>query len=316
LADRAPDLWAAGWTAWQGLSNTVVETMSGGRVVLFRRADGPAVVLGRGRPADGRNLVISLILSAAPLPGHPPDLPRRVQVEVGGGETVLWNSTPSDLTTTIRGGREQPRDPASGGAVSWRPRLESGGTAMSGLLVHPPFRGVKGAVHWFADVDVPPSHLPELRFSLSLADRARDKSDGVWVRVDVADLHGGSPVAWTNLHQALAPAGGWQSHCVGLAGWSGRRVRLRFTADCGPSDNATADHLQVGGAKVVDVVGGVTKGKRFTLWVVPTPFISHLYVRPVGSQTVDVKISGRGRRAGDDSCGGRPGVAGRRGAAV
>jgi hypothetical protein len=84
---------------------------------------------------------------------------------------------------------------------------------------------------------------------------------------------------------------------VPLAAWAGKRVRLKFVADCGPQDNSTTDQGFWGDVKIVKsgvAEAAITPAKSYLSWANGRSFTSAFYFRDIRSTTVDVKLSVEG----------------------
>jgi len=88
----------------------------------------------------------------------------------------------------------------------------------------------------------------------------------------------------------------WLEQSVPLAKYAGKRVRLKFIADCGPDDNAVTDHGRWGDIKIIRAGTGQaqTAPKSHMTWVNNRAFPAAFYFRDIRSATVDFnfKIEG------------------------
>ena len=82
-----------------------------------------------------------------------------------------------------------------------------------------------------------------------------------------------------------------ESHRVSLTEFAGRKVRLKFVADCGPNDNSTTDHAHWGDVVVVGPDGRTkwTPPARFMTWVNDRDFTSGFYFSDIRSDRVDLE---------------------------
>ena len=244
----------------------------------------------RDVPAEGRDLTLFATLSAEPRRGYPADMPRIAEVAVSGGAEDLLAREPAMVGQTLRRQAERPLDGETGAYVSFQQAVRIGETVLPAYAVHPPFKACKGCVHWCRDVEVPAQ--TELRFSLGMSAKAPERSDGVWFSVWVAELDSGAPKgAFVRVFEASTKAHVWQPHAVSLAPWAGRRVRLKFVADCGPADNATTDQGYWGGVRLAraDVPESeVTATESHMTWVGERPFEASFSCRSVRSRRVDL----------------------------
>jgi hypothetical protein len=88
----------------------------------------------------------------------------------------------------------------------------------------------------------------------------------------------------------------WQAHEVPLADWIGKKVTLRFIADCGPKDHTVADHCFWAEVMVTGPRGreGITHPVRYMSWLGEKAFTSGFYFSDVRSDTVDLEIEVEG----------------------
>jgi hypothetical protein len=231
-------------------------------------------------PTQGGDLVVLLTMTAQPRLGYPRQMARLVQVEAGAGQQSLTSSSPDQTGMCQRGKPESPIDSATGA------RLTLGNTTIAGrrlpsCAVHPPYReGSVGYVYWCKDVDVLPQ--TELCFHLGMGEKSPARSDGVWFQVWIAELSDGKVGEFRKAFERSTKAHAWIPCSMTLAPWAGKRVRLKFVADCGPQDNATTDHGFWGDVRVVatgspqDVDSPSTS---YMTWANDRPFQSAFYFR-------------------------------------
>ncbi|MEW6357324.1 MAG: hypothetical protein AB1696_13420 [Planctomycetota bacterium] len=188
-----------------------------------------------GLSAIEGDLFVHFRIKADAMAGYPDAIPRLLWVEARSESQVMGQQ--SARTGMILRGKEATEiDPATRASVGPLRGIEINGDERDGYFIHPPYQGgAVGSVFWEADVVVP-SKKPTLRFATGLR-AAPSKSDGIVFKVVV---RGGdeSKEVFSTHHTEFA----WKEHSVDLSAWQGKCVTLRFTADCGPQDNATADH--------------------------------------------------------------------------
>jgi hypothetical protein len=238
---------------------------------------------------DGPNLVLFLTMKGAPRKGYPREMARFAEVGVGGGVMSLMSRKPAETGMALRGGTEQPIDAASGARVAFQASTKIGDKTLPSYAVHPPYQSGKGYVFWYADVDVPAQ--AELRFHLGMSEKSPQRSDGVWFRILAAPLTGAGTGTFSRLFEQSTKAHAWLPRSVTLTKWAGRRIRLKFIADCGPQDNATTDHGFWGDVKIARIglaEDQVTVPKAIMTWVNDRPFTSTFYFRNIRSKTVDL----------------------------
>ncbi len=243
-------------------------------------------------PASGSNLVVFLTMRGEPMKGYPDGMARFASVVASGGETSLADREPDATGMQFRGAPETAIDKASGASVRRTAVHDIGGRALPALHAHPPYRTGRGMTFWTRDVDVPAD--AELRFEVGMSEKAPERSDGVTFQVWAAPIDGGSPGAFTRLHETSSKAYRWIPQAVPLREWAGRRVRFKFVADCGPKDNATTDHASWGDVKIVRAGGGTTRPVRLMTWVGERDFEASFFVRAVGSKALDLALTVEG----------------------
>ncbi len=297
LATAAPDLLAgsgSGTALARRLAGAVRHevTPAGIRISpTLPRAD-RVVFTVSGIPTDGPDLVLQLELAADPRHAHPPEMARFVSVELSGGARSLLGSPPDSTGLGRRGRSEEPLAGDTGARVQWQPRTTIGGRTLAGYSIHPPYTAGKGYVFWTRDVDVPAA--AELRFELALSDRAPGRSDGIWFKVLAAEIDGERAGQFRSLFEQSVHAHAWHPARVPLAPFAGKRVRLKFVADCGPKDNATTDQGFWADVKLVPAgfeEQHVTPPATSMTWAGVRPFTSTFTFRDVRSLTVDLTLT-------------------------
>jgi hypothetical protein len=246
----------------------------------------------RDIPTGGADLVIAVTLEGRPRQGYPREMARFVECELSGGIVSLLRGPPDAAGFAVRGRAEQPLDETSGARLQAQPRTTIGDRTFQTISVHPPYKSGKGYVYWARDVDVPAG--AELRFSLGMGEKAPARSDGVWYQVQVAELAGGKPGAFTRLFERNTKAHAWVPCTVSLAPYGGRRVRLKFVADCGPHDNATTDQGFWGDVRIMRAGQSeieVTPAQTSMTWLNDRPFTSTFNFRDVRSPVVDLAFA-------------------------
>ena len=243
-------------------------------------------------PVSGSNLVVLLTMRGEPLKGYPDGMARFAGVVASGGETSLVDRDPDTTGMQLRGAPESAVDRASGASVRRSVLHDVGGRSLPAIHAHPPYKTARGMTFWTRDADVPAD--AELRFEVGMSEKAPERSDGVTFQVWAAPMVGGAPGAFARLHETVSKEHRWIPHAVPMREWSGRRVRLKFVADCGPKDNATTDHASWGDVRIVRAGDGTTKPVRLMTWVGARDFQSSFFVRSAGSRTVDLAVTVEG----------------------
>jgi hypothetical protein len=195
----------------------------------------------------------------------------------------------------LRGRGGEPIDHKTGARINYQDKADIGGKAFPVYMIHPPYQGAKGAVFWTVDVDVP--HDAELRFSLGMSGKAPGKSDGVWYSVEVAELTGDQPGGYQKIFGKSTKAYEWIPCAIPLLDWAGKRVRLKFVADCGPNDHAVTDlgywaQVRLVGAGLGD--DEITPANSHMTWLNNSSFTSAYYFHEVRSRTVDFTVAVEG----------------------
>jgi len=246
-------------------------------------------------PTAGGDLSVFVAIRAEPRQDYPREMARLVQCEVSGGEIRLLERNPSATGMVLRGQEESPLDRSFGARVDYRPQETMGDRSLKAYAIHPPFLGGRGAVFWTRDVDVP--HDAELRFQLGMAAKSPKRSDGVWFQVWIAEQNARRTGAFEKIFERSTKAHQWQPQSVPLAAWAGRRVRLKFVADCGPHDNTTTDQGFWGDVKIVKrglAEADITRAKAYMSWANDRSFTSVFYFRDIRSPAVDLKLTVEG----------------------
>lgn len=251
-------------------------------------AEGPMEFLLCGVPCHGPDLFVSLTAESQPMEGYPREVARRLWVTVVPPEGPLTRPDLPKGGICLRGQAETELDGATGASIRWMPQRKLGNEAHDCYLVHPPYRGGVGYTFWTRDLTVPQGGRIEL--FTAMGEKSPDRSDGVVFRIELAELHGERPAGFQPVftHQQVQAA--WIAHRVDLAAWQGKRVRLKFIADCGPKDNSVTDHAHWGDVAVTGPGGrtALAQHERFMTWVNDRPFTSTFYFSGVRSGTVDL----------------------------
>lgn len=296
LAASAPDgLGGVGRPAGGALAGRIAgevtarATASGVEVTARDPAAQETVFTLRDIPAGIGDLTVFATLQAVPRKGYPAEMARLAAVEVSGGALPLLERMPRQTGMALRGEKERPIGADSGARVAFQPNVRIGDAVLPAYAVHPPFKGGAGYVFWFRDTQLPKD--AELRFSLGLSEKASQKSDGVWFSVLAAACEGDSVGPYEKVFEASSRAHGWLPHAVPLSKWGGRRVRIKFVADCGPRDNTTADQGFWGDVKIVRAgtkESELTPASSQMTWVNVRPFEAAFYFRDLRSPRVDL----------------------------
>ncbi|MCD6352094.1 MAG: hypothetical protein J7M26_08235, partial [Armatimonadetes bacterium] len=302
LAKEQPDLlegagrrWPADFVRrWQGEHTTVAA--EGGALRLEGDAQAKAVrATLKGLACRGEDLYVVVVLRAAARAGYPPEIPRLAWVGLAKPDTELVRREPPPRTGMCRrGGHDEPIEPLSGAQVAYRPSWTVGRQAREAYFCHPPYRGGKpGYVYWERDVTVPPHG--RLKFAIGMGKLSPQRSDGVEFRVTLkpAGATGRPQTIFSKLYNEYR----WEEHEVSLERWSGKKVTLRFIADCGPKDNTTTDHAAWADVRLLEAGKPErrVRPERHMTFVSQKPFESTFYFRPVTAPRVNLAIEVEGR---------------------
>jgi len=268
-------------------------TATNGVVAITPATDGTFSI--KNLPANGADLLVLLTLSAEPRNSYPSDMPRLLHLEVvSGGLQSLMSPSLDHSGMCQRGKPEGPIEAGTGAQIAFRPAEKIGDKTLPAYAVHPPHQGGKGSVFFCRDADVPSD--AELRFHLGMGPKSPEKSDGVWFRVFASELTDAKPGPFKQIFERTTKAHQWLEQSVPLAQYAGKRVRLKFVADCGPADNAVTDHGRWGDIKIIRAGApqAQTAPKSHMTWVNNRPFPAAFYFRDIRSASIDLnfKIEG------------------------
>ena len=248
-------------------------------------------------PAGSPDLFVSVTVDAQQRKNQPPEIARRIWVGTAPprGQLIL-----SELPTAgicLRGQAEQASEPDTGGYLRWAPNVELGGQRRDCYATHPPYRAGVGYSFWQRQADVPQEG--RLVFLTGMGSKSPQRSDGVWFRVllaDLTDTKNERPVEYRQIFEHSQKESRWMPHEVSLADWAGRRVSLKFVADCGPHDNSTTDHAYWADAAVVGPQGREewTAPVEHMTWLNAREFTSTFYFKNVCSPAIDLRFSVEG----------------------
>jgi hypothetical protein len=166
---------------------------------------------------------------------------------------------------------------------------------MRTIFVHPPWREKTGYTYWVKEVNVPENS--ELRFSIGMGSKSPERSDGVWFSVLAAAAEGNGFGEYQKIFEANTNQHEWLPQSVSLKDYAGKRVRLKFVADCGPKDNSTTDHAHWGEiclAEAGSTDATITQSVQTMTWTNDRPFASTYYYRDIRSPRVNVSFEVQG----------------------
>jgi len=297
LAESAPDLLAsagdpvsadlAARFAGDGAALTVLE--GGGLKVTSADPDAEEIRFRlRGVPCDGPDLFVSVTAGGTPMQGYPEEVARLTWVGIAAPEGKLVRPELPETGIQLRGQEEMDIAAETGASVQWGAAVALGGQEHDCYRVHPPYRGGVGNVYWQRDLEVPPA--ANLEFYTGMGEKSPERSDGVTFTVLAGEIANGRVVRYQGLFEHSQKAFEWVGHQVSLEACAGKRVRLRFVADCGPDDNATTDHAHWGDVAVLAPNEDVpTPPVRYMTWLNNREFTSGFYFSDVRSKQVDLE---------------------------
>jgi hypothetical protein len=245
----------------------------------------------RDIPTDGSDLCLALSMSGRPRVGYPREMARFVHVGVSGGMVDLMAETPIEIGMKLRGGEDEVALDESQGATFRDRSSEIAGRRMPTFFVHPPYKRGRGYTYWEQEANVPEEG--ELRFFIGMGELSPARSDGVRFEVHATVVDGKANGSFTKIFEKTTNLHQWLPHKVSLAEYAGRRVRLKFVADCGPQDNSTTDHAHWGSVVIVPKDASdenITRSVKYMTWLNERPFTSGFYYREIKSKMVDVFV--------------------------
>lgn len=254
----------------------------------------------KGVKTNGGQLYLSVDMKGDPSEGSFNEMARFAQVGVAGGKLLdLMAGPPSDTGMKLRGDKKEvPIDRDRGANFQSRPR-EIAGHTLPAFFVHPPYQAVGGGyTFWAQEAEIPAD--AELRFSIGMGELSPQRSDGVWFQVHVAAVTDGDVASYTKIFEQTTNQHQWLPQVVSLKAYVGKRVRLKFVADCGPRNNATTDHAHWGDVRIMAhgvADDQVTEPKQIMTWVNNRFFQSGFYYDHIRSDTVDVSFEVEGSEA-------------------
>jgi hypothetical protein len=296
LALRAPDLFGGKAAQRLRAEQAKLETRDDGTLRITAPKPGaddltlmmPAVALPEG------DLFVHFRIKAEPMKGYPAATPRLAWVGWRHAGDLM-QQPPLATGMTLSGQKDEPIRAEMG--TSFRPAsvVPIGGATHLAYGVHPPYRNAKGSMFWETMATIP-ANKPRLTFFSGLTDKAKGKSDGVGLKVEVRRESGAEEVFAVHHMEKQ-----WVARSADLSRWAGQTVRLRFTTDAGPAGNTVADHAFWGDVRVEageSNVAGRDKlaltPQRIMTWANGEWFESGFYFRDLGPRTVDLTFEFEG----------------------
>ncbi|MBI5683734.1 MAG: hypothetical protein HZC54_01505 [Verrucomicrobia bacterium] len=297
LALRTPDLFGGKVAQRLRPEQAKIETCDDGRTLKFTAPKPAAENLTLMMPAvalpEG-DLFVHFRIKAEPMKGYPSAIPRLAWVGWRHAGDLM-QQPPLATGMTLSGQKDEPIRAETG--TSFRPAnpVSLAGESHHAYGVHPPYRNTKGSVFWETMAAIP-AEKPRLTFFSGLTDKAKGKSDGVGLKVEVRRDNGAEEVL-SLLHREKQ----WVARSADLSRWAGQTVRLRFTTDPGPAGNTVADHTFWGDVRVESGTGAAPAPEKLALtpqrimtWANAEWFESGFYFRGLGSRAVDLTFEFEG----------------------
>jgi hypothetical protein len=237
---------------------------------------------------DG-DLLVRCTLRAEARAAYGPDLGRLVWCGCTSTGSLVSGDLPR-MFVGVRGCEEVPLVPKGGARLEYRGQMTIKSESHDAFFTHPPYGPDQGTgyIAWEREVKVPEG-AGVLALSTGLT-QAPNPSDGIVFAVDLRSGDAEKRI-FAFHHTDYA----WRSHTVDLSPWVGQSVCLRFSADCGPDDNCTADHGYWGDVCVVRGNEAAARRPapvpaRVVTWANGKPFESWFYFRDAGPATVDLNF--------------------------
>jgi hypothetical protein len=314
LALRSPDLFGGKFVQRFRPEQAKLETSDDGRTLKITAPKPgtenltlmvPALALPAG------DLFVHFRIKAEPMKGYPSAIPRLAWV---GWRSAgdLMQQPPLATGMTLTGQEDEPIRAETGTAFRPANPVEIAGATHRAYGVHPPYRNAKGSMFWETMATIP-ADKPRLTFFSGLTDKAKGKSDGVGLRIEVRRDNGAEEVL--SLHHREKQ---WVARSADLSRWAGQTVRLRFTTDPGPAGNTVADHafwgdvrVESGDASAAAQDKVALTQQRIMTWANGEWFESGFYFRDLGGPVGQTLLSGR-PEAKPSAVAGQTGVSGLR----
>jgi len=265
-------------------------TASGVRITAKAPSHVTAFTL-RGIPVRGPDLFVELVMGADPTVRAPPEQARFVKVSLCGGLVDLLAAPAVETGMALRGAPETPLDRETGAALARR-TMAIDGESRPGYFAHPPYQGVKGYTYWVQEAVVPEASA--LRFFVSMGEKSPERSDGVWFSVHTAEAKNDALGEYAKIFETNTREHRFLPCRVDLGRFAGRRLRLKFVADCGPKDHAVADQAHWGSPCLAPDgadPASLTPAATSMTWASAEFFTSGFSFRELRSPRVDLAIS-------------------------
>ncbi len=251
----------------------------------------------RNIPAAGPDLFVTVTARGRPLSGYPPEMARHMQVGIAPSPFQLVRADLPETGIRLRGRDETPidgSDPATRASLRYVKAAPVTGAARRAYFVHPPYRGATGQIFWRRELTLPAE--ARLQLSTGMGPKSPERSDGVVFSVAVAAVTGTETGTYTELLSHRQKSNTWTRHSLDLSHLAGRRVSVKFVADCGPRDNATTDHAYWGDVRIVDAdeTHRPSKPVRYMTFLGPENFTATFYFSAITSRTVDLSFAVEG----------------------
>jgi hypothetical protein len=296
LALRAPDLFGGKSAQRLRVEQAKLDTREDGTLKITAPKPGaenltllvPAVALPEG------DLFVHFRIKAKPMKGYPAPIPRLAWVGWRHAGDLM-QQPPLATGMTLSGQKDEPIRAETGASFRIADPASLAGETHRAYGVHPPYRDAKGSIFWETMATIP-ADKPRLTFFSGLTDKAKGKSDGVGLKVEVRRDSNAEEVL--SLHHREKQ---WVARSADLSRWAGQTVRLRFTTDPGPAGNTVADHAFWGDVRIESGethIAGRDKlaltPQRIMTWANSDWFEAGFYFRNLGPRTVDLTFEFEG----------------------
>ncbi|MCF7848974.1 MAG: hypothetical protein K9M45_09005 [Kiritimatiellales bacterium] len=291
LADQSPDLLKGSFTSFVPRTDGI--TVKNDALRCTGQKEKISFVL-KKIPVTGDNLTVRIRAAGAPMKDYPKEVARLMEVELlGNGESLITRKLP-ERGICFHGQSEEEGIPAGTGAgIRFKLQKTING-AKPAFFMHPPGKGGKGYTWFQKEVTVPADG--KLSFYTAMGEKSPSRSDGVWFRVQVAEIAGDKTGAFKQLFEHTQKSNEWIEHHVSLSDYSGKKIALKFISDCGPKDNSTTDHSYWGSVQLMgnEDYGIGKEGVEQTLYmsyVNNNPFTSRFFFPKVNRRFADIRVT-------------------------
>jgi hypothetical protein len=294
LADRSPDLLNGAFTSYVPKTDGIAVT--DGTLLCTGEKEKISFIL-KKVPVTGDNLTVRIRAKGEPMQGYPKEVARLMEVELlNNGEALVGRKLPV-CGIGIHGQGEQEGIPAGTGAQMSYKIYNAKNGARPAYFMHPPGKDGKGYTWFRRDVTVPADG--KLEFYTAMGPKSPALSDGVWFRVQVAEISGEKTGTFKQIFEHTQIADEWIQHSVSLAQYAGKSIVLKFISDCGPNDHSTTDHsywgsIQLAGNEDYGIGDEGVEQSLYMSYLNGNPFVSRFFFPQVNRKFADIRITVEG----------------------